>query len=154
LLGEWQSEEKGAALVWARALGPDAPIVCSNDVFGNRQSNAAPTADAGAGFIHAIETGEDVRQVFLGYANTCVLYFHEDFIVFMPSTNADRAPTGCVLEGIAYQVQEHLTDPVTINVHYGEPFWNFNPQVNVLLYKLTSDTCHCGFDQSGNHLWL
>src|SRR5260221_9625393 len=75
--GGGQSEEKGGAVAKI-AFGADGAAVGQHDVLGDGEAEAGAAGFAGAGFVDAIETFEEARQVLGGDTGAKILNIEFD----------------------------------------------------------------------------
>ena len=90
--------------------------MCFNEVTGNGETNArAAACVARAGFVHAVEAGEEIFQMFGRNANAGVFDGDNDFIIFLNCRDGHAAVFGSVLQGVRCEVGEDLRDAVFVS---------------------------------------
>lgn len=99
------------------AFGADGSAVGEHDVLGNGEAEAGASGFAGAGFIDAIETFEEARQVLGGNAGPEVA--DEKFYSVGNGARAehDSSSGSPILHGVIDEVGKDLVDGFAIGEH-------------------------------------
>src|ERR1043165_1534109 len=120
-LDRWQKKEEGGS-VSNGAFHAHGTSVVQHDVLYDRQAQAGAAAFARAGFIHAIKTLEDSREMLRSDAGAEVAHeeFNAVFVLVCPDDNFLTIPR--IAQGIADEVAEDLVHGVAIR--HDLPIWN------------------------------
>ena len=104
------------------AFGADGASVGKHDVLGDGKAQARAAGLTGAGFVDAIETFEQPREMFRGDSGSKIL--HTKFYAMRNRTGAedDSSAGSAVLECIVNQVREDLMDGFAVCQHRGKTF--------------------------------
>src|ERR1700722_312828 len=99
------------------ALGADSALMSQHDVLGDGESEPRAPRLPGAGFVDAVETLEQARQVLK--RNTRAEIAHIKFNSARRTPRPEhQAPSGsCILEGIVDEIGKNLVDGLAIGTH-------------------------------------
>lgn len=86
----------------------DAAMVQLDDALGEREADARALRQTGVLLLRLVEAREDVFDVLGRYPGAVVGHFDEDLLVPLPDGEGDDPSFRGVLEGVGYQVVDHL----------------------------------------------
>ena len=124
------------------ALGPDAAAVGLDDLFGDGQAQPRPAAGPGPRFVGPVEALEDVGQTLRGDAFAGVGHRHLHLASHTFSPDGNRPTSGCVSQRIAEEIEQHLTDPLDVNLHRRQVGRQLSGQRDLLLQGLRLEAIH------------
>ncbi len=106
---------------------PDAPFMGFHNMFGNRQTQAGPTA--GSGFVDAVKALEDARDVFGRDADPRIPDGESDFAGCCFRKKKDLSTRARELDRVVDEVNEHLLHPLHIHLYFWQILRAFHAQL-------------------------
>ncbi len=113
-------------------LGIHLAAVDLDQASGNSEPQTAAASGSAAGLVYPVETLEYIGQVFSRNAFAGIKNAHLNSFALLSSSNGDGIVFGGVSQGILQKVEQHLSNPLGVNVDR----WQFIGQVNGYRYSL------------------
>src|SRR5947209_5877451 len=99
------------------AFGGDAATMSADNGFYNSQAQATTTCRSCACAINSIETLKDMGQINGFYAAARITDAYSQHLSFRHSLHTQLTSRGCIAPRVVEQVEQYLSDAITISQH-------------------------------------